>query len=147
MEPLHRALRAWQLWQAWRTRRRVTEMAATVVLSPETTSTPTLSSYEQPKPSRSQLVQMPRRPSHRTLRARHVTHVLAVRFCGRGEVLTVGDIIREGAVYWLYCCDILCCWSLAECHGPSMLTLAFTHFPASGVEPGPELEPEPQSRL
>jgi hypothetical protein len=64
-------------------------MAATPLLpSPlATTSTPTLSSYEQPKPSRSQLVQMPRRPSHRTLRARQVTHVLAVRFCGRGEVL------------------------------------------------------------
>lgn len=89
MDPLHRAFLAWQFWHACRTRRRGTEMEAPPLPSPEagTTSTPTFSSYEQPKPSRSQLAQTGRRPSHRTLRARHVTHVLAVRFGGRGEVV------------------------------------------------------------
>lgn len=93
--PLHLAFLAWQLRHAWRTRRLGTLMLVVPVLS--TTSIATFSSYEHAKPRRSQLVQMPRRPSHRTLRARQVTHVWDGRGTGRGEALMwKGEGVKGG---------------------------------------------------
>lgn len=66
MWPEHRAFRLWQLMQACRTRRRGRAPDKAPV-SP--------SSYEQGKPSRSQLEHMSRAPLHRTLRARQVVQV------------------------------------------------------------------------
>lgn len=124
--PEHRALREWQFWHAWRARRRgierrgSEEAVAPVVgfafvdrtaieFSPDSApsaplccplvsalTTMAASSNEQGKPRRSQLEQILRRPSQRTLRARQVTHVCDTFLLERSTADVV--LLVEGAV-------------------------------------------------